>query len=128
MFVDPDPTKTATSRGPRRRTIGLISSGEHARVLSDRLIQHGFLEDRVIFLTGPSALPLWEQLIGSDQWGEQAEMLHDQGVGTLKEEGTIFVVDVASNEEAQSVADIAAACGGHSVHYFGDLVDVQLTA
>jgi hypothetical protein len=128
MLLDQDLTASAASRGPRRRTIGLIASGEHARVFLERLIEHGFHENHVFLLSGLAAIPLWEQLIGSDQWGEQAEMLHDQGLGTLKEEGTIFVVDVANQQEAGHVADIAAACGGHTVHYFGDFVDTQLTA
>lgn len=128
MLLDQDPILAAAKQGPRRRTIGLIAAGNHASVLLERLIEHGFLEDRVLLLQGAVAIPLWETLIGSDQWGEQAEMLHDQGLGTLKEDGTIFVVDVANQEEAGRVGDIAAACGGHSVHYFGDLIDIQLTA
>lgn len=128
MLLDDEFTETGKHRGPRGRTIGLIASGDHTQILYQRLVEHGFPPDQVTLLTGESAVPLWEQFIGSDQWGEQAEMLHDQGLGTLKEGGTVFIVETAKQHEAQHVADIASACGGHSVHYFGTLVDVQLTA
>ncbi|HET6423794.1 MAG TPA: hypothetical protein VFG20_08940 [Planctomycetaceae bacterium] len=128
MLLDQDRPEVGEHRGPRGRTIGLIASGDHARILFERLVEHGFQADHITLLTSESSIPVWEDFIGSDQWGEQAEMLHDQGLGTLKEGGTIFVVDVPSPEQAQLVADVASACGGHSVHYFGNLVDIQLTA
>jgi hypothetical protein len=128
MLVEQGLNEKVVEQGPRGRTIGFIDSGDATKALLRNLVDHGFLEDHIYLIVGEAGMPQWQQLMKSHQWGEQAEMLFEQGSGALKENRTIFIVDVHSVEEAQHVADIAVACGGQNVAYFGAFVDILLTA
>lgn len=128
MSVEHATGAAATDRGPRGKAIGFIDSYEAATRMADILEAVGFSRDQIVLMAGEAGEALWNELIGRALWGEQAQMLFQQGAAVLKDGHVIFVVEASDRNAAERIASIAVTHGGHNVTYFGDFVDTLLTA
>jgi len=107
--------------------IGVVDSDLACSQLTEALAAGGFSTARQLVFQGEDGIQLVNRMMEGTTWGESSEHFLMQCLIELNQGHSVVSVEVANENEAAAVAEIASQFGGHSIYHFGLLTDTQLT-
>ena len=112
---------------PENKVIGFADTEEAFQAITGALTCAGYPDSKIAAMHGRDGIELLERLRDVAFFGDWERAVVDAGIAELERGGYSIAVAVADREEAQKVAGLATANGGHSFNYFGKFVNEQLT-
>jgi hypothetical protein len=112
---------------PVGKTIGFVDTEIQLDAITRALNEAGYPDSAISSLHGHDGIDLLERLRDVAFFGDWERAVADKGIAELEEGHYTFAVAVHNRDEALKIADLVEPYGGHSINYFGNWINEQLT-